>query len=421
MAASPPQAATPGQPYILSMTFTSYAGGAPVDPAGVQLDITAGGQAGLVPDTAGPYYYAGASSPGSGVVWRTGTGQYSFWWAVPAGISSGEYTANWTCTYSGDDFLVLENFPVTAGFTPVASADTGYWTGTIAYEPSWSPAPLTIPLGGVDDLGVAWLLQSVTGWDSPPTAVGSVIQRAGDHGGWPVAQFYGPRLITLTVWASAPTQALRDQARANLQQAVPPGITASDLAVFTYQEPTPKVAYVRRNATATIAETYPTLTDVIFTIPLVAPDPRKYSAAVQTASTATQTVSLPLAITVTPPWSLPQVFPNEVAANQQGILAVNAGTFETRPVVTVTGPVTSPSIINGATGQAVTFTGLVVGSGHQLVLNMDARQAFYNGAFYPADSASAWWVLNPGTSTVFMTGSNSAGSTLSMTWSSAWV
>ena len=56
-------------------------------------------------------------------------------------------------------------------------------------------------------------------------------------------QYYAARAITLTVTASAPTQALRDLARALLQHAVP----ISDLAVFTYNEPVPKQAAVRRS------------------------------------------------------------------------------------------------------------------------------------------------------------------------------
>lgn len=59
----------------------------------------------------------------------------------------------------------------------------------------------------MDGDGVAWLLLKVDGMDSAPT-VGQVLQRAGDHGGHPAPQFYGPRVITLTVQASEPTQAL---------------------------------------------------------------------------------------------------------------------------------------------------------------------------------------------------------------------
>ena len=67
-------------------------------------------------------------------------------------------------------------------------------------------------------------------------------RKAGDHGAWAAPQYYAARAITLSVTASAPTQALRDLARALLQQAVP----ISDLATFAYNEPVPKQAAVRR-------------------------------------------------------------------------------------------------------------------------------------------------------------------------------
>jgi hypothetical protein len=391
-----------------------------VDPTSVTLDITYGNEIGFVSDTAGPYTYSGPdSTPAAGTIWRTGTGQFTAWWQVPSSTPAGIYVANWSVGYSGDTFLVVENFDVSSVFTPVVSADTGYWTGSISCQPSWSASAFTIPLGGVDSNGTAWMLQKVEGWDSPPTAVGQVIQRSADHGGWAAAQYYGPRMITLTVMASAPTQALRDVARAQLQQAVP----FSDLGTFIYNEPVPKLAYVRRNATSTIGETYPTLCDVIFSIPLVAPDPRKYAVAAQTESSVTNTIVTPTTLpsSGSPAAWLPVTFAAGVPPGTQGVIAVNSGTFETRPTITVQGPITSPSVINGSTGQAVTFTGLVLTASDTLVLSMDSRQAFKDGVFVPADSSSAWFVIEPGTSVIYMTGTGAAGSVLSMTWASAYV
>lgn len=246
--------------------------------------------------------------------------------------------------------------------------------------------------------------------------MGQVIQRSADHGGYATSQYFGPRILTLTVMASAPTQALRDQARAQLQETVP----ISDLGTFLYNEPTPKVAYVRRNASAGVTETYPTLCDVVFTVPLVSPDPRKYSPNPQSLSSTTAT---PPPVPLSLPFSsgFPVTFPAQVPPGTQGCLAVNAGTFETRPVITVTGPVTSPSIINGNTGQAVTFTGLALAANSVLTLDMDARQAFVSGVFYPADPSSSWWVLEPGQTLVYMTGSSSAGSVLGISFASSWI
>lgn len=414
----PPAAAQQGQRYDVQLEFYDETSGSLVNPSAVQVDITYGSEAPLVPDVAGPYVWDGVSTtPAPESVWQTGTGTFEAWWDVPSGQAGGAYVATWTVVYGPDDYLVAENFPVAQLTTaPVYPGDVGYWTGAITYQPAWSQTVLSIPLGEVDASGTAWMLQKVTGWDSPPAAVGQVIQRSADHGGYATVQFYGPRIITLTVMASAATQALRDQARALMQQTVP----VSDLGVFTYNEPVPKQAYVRRNATSAVGETCPTLTDVIFTIPLVAPDPRKYSTIPQSQSSVTAPAPVtPLALPF--PSGFPVTFPANVPPGTQGILAVNSGTFETRPLIVVTGPVTAPSIINGSTGQAVTFSGLTLPAGVQLTLDMDARQAYAGGVFTAADPSSSWWVLEPGETLIYMNGTAASNSVLSASWSSAWI
>jgi len=425
MSLSPPQPAVPGSPYFLYLTFTDFETGALTDPTALTLDITYGQEAGIVPDVAGTFTYTGASSDSGGNIWRISTGSYAFDWTVPTtGIKPGVYAATWTATYgpNSDVFQAIENFPIVSGqpYVAVPAGDVGYFTGSLSYQPAWATAPFAINFGETDANGVSWVWQSIKGWDSPPT-VGSVIQRSADHGGWPAAQFYGPRIITLTVMASAPTQALRDAARASLQQVVPTGTTSTDLATLVYNEPVPKQVQVRRNAQAGITETYPTLSDVVFKIPLVAPDPRKYSTV---PSTSASILAAPPSNPVVLPFTsgLPVTFPaTGIPQNQGSFAALNYGTFETRPSVTVTGPVVGPQVINAATGQAITFTSLTLGSADVLTLDLDTRQSFFNGAFYAADPTSQWWVLEPGTSTIYLSGATEGGASLVATWSSAWI
>jgi hypothetical protein len=418
---SPPEPCWPGQPFILSFDAYSFEGGALVDPTAVTLDITAGGYVQLVPDYAGPFTYQGAdpTMAASGVLWRDGVGQYSFQWAVPGSIPAGVYTANWTWTYgpNNDTFLAAENFVVPEGgpFGVIPPVDVGFWTGSLSYQPAWSPEPFVIPFGGIDANGVSWMLLSVTGWDGPPT-VGQIVQRSADHGGWPSAQYYGPRLITLDVMISAPTQAARDVAKQQLIQACP----VSDMGVFTYNEPVPKLAYVRQNGSANITFKSSTLADIEATIPLVAPDPRKYST-IPLTETATIPAPVINPLSLSPTFTLPAGFPGSVPPVASAITCVNEGTFETRPTITVTGPISSPSIVNAVTGQAITFTGLNMAASDQLVISTDARQGYLNSVFYPADVTSAWFVLQPGPSQIYLTGDTfEGGAQVSMVWSSAW-
>jgi hypothetical protein len=402
---------TPGNVWTLSLDFYNEQSGTLTDPSAVQLDITYGGQVGLVPDYAGPFTYLGSAGPSSTVVYRTATGQFSFDWNIPGNAAPGVYVANWTVTFNGDAFLIIENFYVTGGGPGplVVGGDLGFWTGSLAYQPAYLQSPLGISFGtGPDTNGISWLWQKIDGWDSPPVS-GQVTQRADDQGGWPTAQYYAPRTMTVTVTASAPTQALRDLARAQLQQIIP----VNDLALMTYNEPQAKQAYVRRSGQ--IVETPPTLADVTFACVIVAPDPRKYSTQQKTATGYFQSSNYGITVPFTVPFTLPA---QPLAGSVQ---CTNNGTFETRPVITINGPVSSPAITNTATGQTVSWNGLVLNAGDQLVVDMDAKQPLLNGALRQADFTSAWWVLNPGSSTIQLSGVTPGGASVNVAWRDAWI
>jgi hypothetical protein len=406
-----------GFPVTLELNFYSPSAGELADPASVQLDITYGNTVGFVPDVAGPFYYSGAGSPTAGQVWKTAVGQYSCTWLVPSGTTTGVYTANWSGLDGGNGWLAVENFGVEgAMFTaPTPAGDTGYWTGSVSYAPPASNlaqlTPVYIPLGAVDQHGICWLLQKVTGWDGPDVQGGGVIPKSGDHGAYAAPQYYAARNITLTVTASAPTQALRDVARGLLQEAIP----ISDLAVFQYNEPVPKQALVRRSGT--ITEAYPTLCDVTFTIGLVAPDPRKYGTqpVIAQANAATSS-GIGFAFPIAFPFAAPPQPPSGA------VIVTNAGTFETRPVITVQGPVTSPSLTNVTTGQTVSWTGLVLGPTDVLSADFSLAQGTLNGAYRPADVFSSWWTLPPQVPcTVALGGEAGSGAGIEVQFSPAWI
>ena len=107
------------------------------------------------------------------------------------------------------------------------------------------------------------------------------------------------------------------------------------------------------------------------TIPLVAPDPRKYATV---PLTATATLPPPVLNPLTLPVTLPAAFPGSAPPVASAVTCVNEGTFETRPIITVTGPIGDPSVVNAVTGQAITWTGLNMAASDQLVISTDARQ-----------------------------------------------
>jgi Phage tail protein len=402
---------SPGGTATLELNFTDSNTGLPADPASVELDITYGLPVGFAPDVAGPYYYTGASGPVAGEVYRTGVGQYAFSYQVPWDAYGGVYVASWTCSYGGSMWEGTEDFAVTGGTLPSSppSGDTGYWTGSLSYGGN------TVSFGQVDDNGICWLWNGIDGWDGPDVS-GGIIQRSGDHGGWASPQFYAPRTLTLRVTAIAPSQALRDLARALLSQVVP----VSDLAVLNYDEPVPLQAQVRRSGK--ITEKPLTLTDVQFTVGLVAPDPRKYSQQVHSVTTAAAPTGLTgLVFPVVFPVTFPAMLP-------AGIVSVaNAGNFETRPLITITGPVTSPSLTSLTTGQTVSWTGLVLNAGSALTVDFLNRVAYdQNGSYWPADLASSWWVMGgqvPGgaVTEIQLGGAAGLGAQFIVQWQDSWV
>lgn len=288
-----------------------------------------------------------------------------------------------------------------------APPETGYWTGGIIYAPSWGGL-IDLELGAQDANGTNWVIISVQGMDGAPTS-GGVVQRAGDHGAYAPPAYYAGRPITVTVQATAPSQALRDVARAVLAQAVP----VSDLATLRIDEPIPKQLLVRRSGPLT--ETYPTLTDVVFTIGLMAPDPRKYSTLLQTVTVAQGSPAAGLAPPLTPPLTLP------AGAPPMSATITNNGSFETRPSITISGPISGPAVVNQTTGQTVSFSGLVLASTDSLVVDLLNQRATLNGVFRTADLASSWWVVQPGASTVQVTGTAGAGAQMTVTWRDAWI
>jgi phage-related protein len=114
---------------------------------------------------------------------------------------------------------------------------------------------------------------------------------------------------------------------------------------------------------------------------------------------------------VTFPITFPLSFGGGSAAGT--VTADNTGNIEMRPIITITGPVTNPTVENETTGLSLTFSNpnqvsYTLNSGDQLVIDLDAHQIMYypDGSSIGASrrnwlvSGSTWWDLPPGTSTI---------------------
>lgn len=288
-----------------------------------------------------------------------------------------------------------------------AAPGTGVFSAGILYTPAYGGS-FDVEFGAVDATGTAWILSDVDdGWGSPPV-VGQVVQRQGNHGGYATPAYFGPRVFNVTVTAVAATQAMRDVARAALQQAFP----VNDLALWRLDEPVPKQCQVRRSGQ--IMEKALNTVHCQFGIALVAPDCRKYSTVLQTV-TAAQGAG---AAGIAPPWTPPITLP--AGAPPMSVSCTNGGNFQTEPTVTITGPITGPAVVNQTTGQTVSFSGLVVGASDVLVVDFYNQQGSLNGSFRPGDVSSSWWTMQPGTTGIRVTGTASTGASMTVAWRDAW-
>ncbi|MFL4947475.1 phage distal tail protein [Streptomyces sp. MMS24-I31] len=272
----------------------------------------------------------------------------------------------------------------------------------------------SIPLGGVDTAGVAWALQSLEGWDSAEVR-SEYTDREADHGAWASPVYLGARPITLTGTVTAPDRATLEDALERLRAAA----ALTDTTLVVYELTTPKQATVRRSGKPLFA--YVTDRIATYSVMVTAADPRRYGTTLQSGTTGLPTTTGGLAFPVT--------FPITFSATtvSGAINAVNSGTFETRPVLTITGPVTAPSISalyqDGTVKQLI--YSLDLASGDVLVIDTDAHTAMLGSVsrrrFLTVPSG---WPTIPAGSSVnyqFQSSTYNASAMLTATWRSAWM
>ena len=269
-------------------------------------------------------------------------------------------------------------------------------------------------LGTVDAQGVAWTLQTLEGWDSPDVR-SEFTEREGDHGAWASPVYLGARPITLAGTLIAPSQPLLEQAMDQLRAAA--GLDDTTLTVW---ETVPKQATVRRSGKPLMQ--YVTDTVATYSVMVTAADPRRYGTTLQTGSTGLPVSSGGLTLPATLPWTLSAT----TVAGQ--VTAFNAGTFDTRPVLVLDGPVTAPKIVAqlpDGTVQFLTYS-QDLASGEQLVIDTDAHTVILNGQasrrrFLTIPSG---WPTIPALSTVtfqFRASTYNSSALLTASWRSAWI
>ncbi|MEU9349025.1 hypothetical protein AB0D74_48295 [Streptomyces sp. NPDC048278] len=272
----------------------------------------------------------------------------------------------------------------------------------------------TLTLGAVDANGVAWFLQTMEGWDSPESR-SEFTDREADHGAWASPVYLSSRPITLAGTIVAPSQDLLDDAMDQLRAAA--GLADTLLIV---SETVPKQAAVRRSGKPLMQ--YVTGSTATYSVMVTAADPRRYSTDLSSGTTPLPSTTGGLTFPVT----FPVTFSATTVAGT--IAAVNSGDFETRPVLTITGPVTAPSI--GALYPDGTVRQLIysldLAAGDVLTIDTDARTVLLNGSISRRrflTVSGGWPTIQAGGSVTyqFQSSTYNATATLTARWRSAWM
>jgi hypothetical protein len=277
------------------------------------------------------------------------------------------------------------------------------------------PDGTTVVLDGTGQASSVLLLTDVTGLDSP--AIRSNIEDLPEDDGAAVGDFWmGARSIILTGVIYAATAAERNAAIANLSRAA---MALRDNATLRFQPdgmPALEVV-VRRDQPLRLGRGYAKE----FQLSLVAPDPRLYAEAMDTA-TATGLAAIPGA-------AFPWVFPLSFGGSSGATLstsAANEGNHATPPTVRVWGPLSSIQITNETTDEDLFIDGVTLLSGEWVEIDFAARTAVredgsnvYDRVRFPG---STWWLLRPGANVVELWATGSDASTeIDVSWKDAWV
>jgi hypothetical protein len=102
--------------------------------------------------------------------------------------------------------------------------------------------------------------------------------------------------------------------------------------------------------------------------------------------------------------------------------ATNAGNAPAWPVITLSGPVSNPSIRNATSNRTVALN-LTLASDESLVIDMAARTVLLNGTANRRNAllpSSAWWAIEPGSNEIQYRAAAFTASTATVTYRSAW-
>jgi hypothetical protein len=274
-------------------------------------------------------------------------------------------------------------------------------------------------LNAVDDLGNRWWASTIEDGSSTPPPKLRATNRPYGHGGYRARSYWGPRRFTIE-GAVECTNGLAAEVAADLIR-----------GLFSSGDP---ISYARKARQGTRllqveladrlgVDVLPGGYAVKFQIPLKANDPRYLDSVVQTSQATVGAAS-----NSGLDWANGGLdWANGgldwgVDASSGILLMANTGNADAYPSITITGPLTNPSITDPATGRVVAYTGLV-DVGQTLTIDMSpfTRAVTLNGIDRISALSSAQWITIPPNTTRLLQFAGSGTGTATATLRSAWV
>lgn len=240
--------------------------------------------------------------------------------------------------------------------------------------------------------------------------------RAGAHGSYIGSQLYDGRKITLTgrLFASDVTEA---KATRRAMQAALDVLYPSQMTMRILDDD--GMAYTLQ---VNILDFYmPILRwqgKAKWKIELEATDPDIYDDNTGSALTSTIHVKIPGGLLFS---STSPVFGStfKFSAGSSNDTVTNPGTITVYPIITISGQISSPVLINRTTGEIFSMTGYLATTGTTTVIDMYNHTVTQNGgSVMPSvDLSSRWWGLVPGANEIeFQRGNAADVTTATLTW-----
>ena len=245
-----------------------------------------------------------------------------------------------------------------------------------------------------------------------PDLRSSDIARPLDHGLFPGTDYFGGRTITLRLETWGGWDAVR-RALAAFQ-------VGAELPLVWQQDGIGKLmanVRVRRRGPLQIDSAYAVAGMSGCAVEFAATDPRIYSNEIHSATATLEAAASGMTFNAT--------FNLLFGVGTSSTASVeNIGTFETRPLIRITGAVDAPSLINETTGKTLALSGSLA-AGEYVDVDFLNRTVMLNGESsrynWVVDSAG-WWTLEPGINSIRLSGSpGSPTPTADIQWRDAYV